>query len=117
MSRQYTPNPPGAIPPSGPPHNPYGPPDPPGESKATASLICGIISIFCFQPLGIAGIILAIQAKNEGYIGSKHTIGLVLSIIALALLVLSIIVAIIIIIFLPEIINEIWYWLERIGNL
>ena len=61
----------------------------PGNGKATASLVLGILSlILCGLPLGIIGIVLGVQARNampEGTPGrGKATAGLVCSIIGCA---------------------------------
>ena len=69
-----------------PPH--YTPqPQPPGHGKAVASLVLGICSIV-FQwgiilglGLGIVAIIMAISARNEGYVGGLATGGLITGII------------------------------------
>ena len=68
----------------------------PASGKATASLVLGILSFFiCGIPLGIAGMILGIQARNampEGTPGrGKATAGMVCSIIGLVLHVLAVI--------------------------
>jgi len=83
-------NPHGAPPPPPPP--PYGAPgpgaQPPGHSKAIASLVTGILSLvipYGGVILGIVAIVLAIQARNEGYVGGLATGGLVTGIIAVAL--------------------------------
>ena len=67
----------------------------PGESMATAALVVGIISlvIYAFNIVvpflevivGVVGIVLAIQAGNQGFTGGKRTGGLVTSIISVAL--------------------------------
>ena len=78
------PNSPGTPPPYVPPG--YPPAKPPGDGKATAALVLGIIAIACTGIIpGIIGIILASQARKEGYTGSKATIGLVLSIVGIAM--------------------------------
>ena len=66
----------------------------PGQGLATGSLICGIVSLVAgivfgwttFLALagivvGIVGVILAVNAKKQGYNGGMQTAGLVLSII------------------------------------
>lgn len=35
------------------------------HSKATAALVCGILGLLCFAPLGIVAIVLGTQAKND----------------------------------------------------
>lgn len=66
----------------------------PGKSKATASLVCGIISVvFAWLSyltvvgliLGIVAIVLAVQAKKEGFEGGLQKAGLVLGIIGVVL--------------------------------
>lgn len=66
----------------------------PGKSKATASLVCGIISVvfawFGYSAivgliLGIVAIVLAVQAKKEGFEGGLQKAGLVLGIIGAVL--------------------------------
>ena len=61
----------------------------PGNGKATASLVLGILSlILCGLPLGIIGIVLGVQARNAMPEGTpdrgKATAGLVCSIIGCA---------------------------------
>jgi len=77
---------------SPPPHPPYGyGGPPPGDGKATAAMVCGIVSVslvfFYGAGLipGIIGLVLAGMAKKEGFVGGKLTAGLVLSIIGLSL--------------------------------
>ena len=58
----------------------------PGKGKAVASLILGITAMVLPIPvldliIGIAGIILAISSKNDGYVGGMRTAGFVCSII------------------------------------
>ncbi|SCW36051.1 hypothetical protein SAMN02910456_00730 [Ruminococcaceae bacterium YRB3002] len=63
----------------------------PESGKATASLVCGIVSL-CLcgcMPVGVAGLILAILAKKGGNTSTKATVGMVLSIITLALWLIS----------------------------
>lgn len=71
---------------------PYGQPpmNQPGKGLAIASLVCGIaacvffwfgVSAFISLLAGIAGIILAVNAKKQGFVGGMLTAGLVLSII------------------------------------
>ena len=64
---------------------PTGPIEP-GKGKAIASLVLGICAIvfpimIVGVILGVVGIVLAIMAKREGYIGGMATAGLVCSII------------------------------------
>lgn len=65
-----------------------------GKKFAITSLILGIASIvFCFFGIssvvsvgaGIVGIIMAIKAKNEGFVGGMRTAGFVTSIVGLSL--------------------------------
>ena len=75
--------PPNVIPPGG----------SPGEGKATGALVCGILSFICAPVIAsIIGIILALGAKKEGYVGSKAQIGLILCIISLVLAIISTII-------------------------
>ena len=73
-------------------------PQMPGHGAATGSLVCGIISLvagivfgwtylmsLAGMVVGIVGIILAVNAKKQGYMGGTQTAGLVLSIIGTAL--------------------------------
>lgn len=66
----------------------------PGQGAVTGSLVCGIISLVASVVfgwttylalaglvVGIVGIVLAVNAKKQGYIGGTQTAGLVLSII------------------------------------
>ena len=64
---------------------PYGQPyRHPGESAATGSLVCGIISLFIFGfILGIIAVSQASNAKRMGYTGGKATAGMVLGIIGI----------------------------------
>ena len=72
----------------------------PGKNLATASLVCGILSlIFIFFGYGaflgivagIAAIVLAINSKKQGYTGGTRTAGLVLGIIGTVLCCISLI--------------------------
>ena len=78
------------------PMPPQGPQ--PGQGAATGSLICGIISLVATvifgwttflalagMVVGIVGVVLAVNAKKQGYNGGMQTAGLVLSIIGAAL--------------------------------
>lgn len=76
--------------------SPYGGGGAPNNSKATWALVTGILGLLCCSPLGIVAIILGrgAQAENErtGQGGSGMAkAGVVLGIIALALLVLQVI--------------------------
>ena len=60
--------------------------DSPGKSKATASLVLGLVAMFLPIPFldvaaGVTGLILAVKAKREGFSAGLRTAGLVLSII------------------------------------
>lgn len=70
----------------------------PGQGQATGSLVCGIVSLVAGIVLGwttflalagivvgIVGVILAVNAKKQGYTGGIQTAGLVLSIIGAAI--------------------------------
>ena len=63
----------------------YGLPLPhPGDSAASASLVCGIIGIFFFGLiLGIIALVQGAKAKKLGYTGGKATAGIVLGVIDL----------------------------------
>lgn len=70
----------------------YPQPQNKANSAATASLICGIVSVifaimggFIGIVAGIIGLVGAINAKKKGVTGGMLTAGLVLSIIGLAL--------------------------------
>ena len=73
---------------------PYGQPAQklPGQGAATAALILGIIGMVCALCLtfgiisvgcGIAGVIVAGNAKKQGYQGSMRTVGFILSLLSL----------------------------------
>lgn len=62
----------------------------PGKGAATASLVCGIVSIVCWffgatsilsLILGIVGLIMASNAKKAGYNDGLRTAGFVLSLL------------------------------------
>lgn len=64
----------------------------PGKGAATGSLVCGIIAIVCWWfgwsslvsiILGIVGLILAGNAKKQGFVGGMQTGGFVCSLIGL----------------------------------
>ncbi len=66
----------------------------PGKNLAIASLVCGIASLvmifFGYSTLlgiglGIAAIVLSVNAKKQGYVGGMRTAGLVFGIIGLVL--------------------------------
>lgn len=82
----------------------YGAPAPgpngqvPGKGLAVASMVLGIVALvfLLFFPylspiLGIVGIVLAVVAKNHGYVGGMQSAGFVMSIIATALSIITII--------------------------
>ena len=63
----------------------------PGKGKATASLVLGIVGVVFWWfgmtaivsvVTGIIGLILASQAKKEGFVGGMRTAGFVLSLIS-----------------------------------
>ena len=71
-----------------------GNPNPPGKGAATASLVCGIISLSisvllgwttfaCLAGLvlGIVGAVMSVNAKKQGFVGGSQSAGLVMSII------------------------------------
>ncbi|MDR2168279.1 MAG: hypothetical protein LBE35_10610 [Clostridiales bacterium] len=61
---------------------------PPGQGKATAALVLGILSIVMSGVglvLGIIGIFMAKGARDEGFTGGFATAGMVLSIIGISL--------------------------------
>ena len=64
----------------------------PGQDKAVGSLVLGICAMVTGLGiiLGIIGIVMAVQARKDGYVGGLATAGLVLSIISLALTALAI---------------------------
>ena len=68
----------------------------PGKNKATASLICSIISMFCCSLLGIAGIVCGLMAKKEGYKGGMATAGIIVGGVSIGLWLLGIIFYIIV---------------------
>lgn len=81
---------------------PYGQPAQkiPGQGAATAAFVCGIIGLLLSFAvyfgvfavgLGIAGLILAANAKKAGFQGGLRTAGFVLSLIALILGALEIV--------------------------
>ena len=66
------------------------PVDQPGKGVATASMVCGIISLVTFWmswgallgvALGIVAVVLSVNAKKQGFIGGMATAGLVMGII------------------------------------
>lgn len=64
----------------------------PGKGLGIASLVCGIVSFFCFGViLGILAVVFGGVAKSKGYKGGMATAGIVLGIIGLALYVLTLI--------------------------
>ena len=77
-------------------YQPQGPQ--PGQGLATGSLVCGITSLvagiafgwtaflaLAGMVVGIVGVILAVNAKKQGFVGGVMTAGLVLSIIGAAI--------------------------------
>jgi hypothetical protein len=79
--------------PQPPPQGQYPPQfKPPGDSQATAALVCGIIGLFvCGIILGIVAIVQSKKATALGFIGGKAKAGLILGIIDIAAFVLIII--------------------------
>lgn len=66
--------------------------DTPGKGLGIASLVCGIVSFFCFGLiLGILAVVFGGIAKGKGYKGGMATAGIVLGVIGLALYVICII--------------------------
>ena len=68
----------------------HGHGSPPGQGKAIASLVLGIVALlgswfYVGVILAIVGIVLALSARRDGAEGGLATAGLVISIIALAL--------------------------------
>lgn len=64
----------------------------PGKGLAIASMVCGIVSFFCFGViLGILALIFGGIAKSKGYKGGMATAGVVLGVIGLAIYVLGLI--------------------------
>ena len=89
-----------------PPVYPQEPVQQPGKGLAVGALVCGILSLaFIFLALctsfllffigvpfalfalisGIVGVVLAVNAKKQGFVGGMNTAGLVMSCIGLAL--------------------------------
>ncbi|MBE7036200.1 MAG: DUF4190 domain-containing protein [Ruminococcaceae bacterium] len=63
-----------------------------GKGLAIASLVCGIVSFFCFGiVLGILAVVFGVLAKRQGYRGAMATVGIVLGAIGLALYVIMLI--------------------------
>jgi hypothetical protein len=63
-----------------------------GKGLGIASLVCGIVSFFCFGLiLGILAVVFGGIAKGKGYKGGMATAGIVLGVIGLALYVICII--------------------------
>jgi len=97
----------------------------PGNGMATAALVVGIVALglywinwfipFLEVVVGIVGIVLAINAKKQGFVGGKNTAGLVCSIIAVALGGISWIACTIACIACQSVINDLsnpnhWNW-------
>jgi hypothetical protein len=102
---QETPAPPQGAPVQGAPVQPFSPPQnvpqqpyqqptnqpyqqgqykQPGDSAATASMVCGIIGLFFFGLiLGIVAIVQSNKAKKLGYVGGKATAGFILGVIGI----------------------------------
>ncbi|MBE7011925.1 MAG: DUF4190 domain-containing protein [Ruminococcaceae bacterium] len=64
----------------------------PGKGLAIASMVCGIVSFFCFGfILGLLAVIFGGVAKSKGYRGGMATAGIVLGVIGLAFYVIMLI--------------------------
>ena len=70
----------------------YQPPGmtPPGNGKATGSMVCGILSLVAAWfgwgaivglALGIVAIVLSVNAKKDGFVGGKAKAGFVMGLI------------------------------------
>lgn len=71
---------------------PVAPVSTPGKGLAIASMVCGIVSFFCFGlVLGLLAVIFGAVAKSKGYTGGMATAGVVLGVIGLALYVVALI--------------------------
>lgn len=64
----------------------------PGKGLGVASLVCGIVSFFCFGfILGVLAVVFGGIAKSKGYKGGMATAGIVLGVVGLALYLICII--------------------------
>ena len=83
------------APPPPPSGSPYGSPPPPPQansSKATWSLVCGIVGLLCFGIiLGPVAIVLGRQAQREGRPGGTARAGEILGYVDVAFFVLYVI--------------------------
>ncbi len=60
----------------------------PGKGMAIASMVCGIVSFFCFGiVLGVLALIFGGVAKSKGYTGGMATAGIVLGCVGLGVYV------------------------------
>lgn len=72
--------------------SPYGAPAAPNSSKATWSLVCGILGLFCFGIiLGPVAIVLGRQAQREGRPGGIAKAGEILGYVDVALFIIGVI--------------------------
>ena len=73
----------------GQPQYAQAPAEEPGKGMATASMILGIASFFCFAYVtGILAIIFGCVAKNKGYTGNKAKTGIICGAIGLGLTII-----------------------------
>lgn len=64
----------------------------PGKGLAIASMVCGIVSFFCFGIiLGVLAVIFGAVAKNKGYTGGMATAGIVLGVVGLGLYIVMLV--------------------------
>jgi len=100
------------LPPPPPPAQYYNPSEQPGHSKAVGSLVLGICAMVTGMGiiLGIISIVMAAQARKEGYVGGLATAGMVLSIISIALSVL-VVACVCAIIFSVANDDSFWHWI------
>ena len=67
----------------------YKPTMQPGKGFAIASLVCGILSFFCYGIVpGVLAIVFGVVAKNKGCTDNTASAGIVLGIIGIVLYVL-----------------------------
>lgn len=65
----------------------------PGKGLGIASMVCGIVSFFCFGfILGLLAVIFGGVAKSKGFKGGSATAGIVLGVIGLAFYVIMLII-------------------------
>lgn len=96
----------GTTPPPPPPPPVGGAPGPVEHPKGTLILVLGILSLICFQPLGIAAWLMGNTALKEidaqpGVYSNRQTvnIGRILGIVAVALMVISLVIFLILLAF------------------